>query len=145
MIFLEFSLGVDHSEAGGEPSGGSKKAGVIALRRHQLNADIEAYTVTRTTAEWVQALNDAGVPCGPINSIDETFADPQVMHIGMAATVDHPTRGPIDLVGQPVRFHRTPWQLRKAAPEMGQHTDDILADLGYSDGDIAALRDHKAV
>ena len=63
----------------------------------------------------------------------------------MAAAVDHPSRGRIDLIGQPVRFHRTPWQLRTASPEMGEHTDAILADLGYSESDIASLRDRAVV
>ena len=106
---------------------------------------VKSIARARTTAEWVEHLNAAGVPSGPVYSLDQTFADPQVKHIGMAATVDHPSRGPIDLVGQPVRFHRTPWQLRSATPEMGQHTDSILADLGYSESDIAGLRDRAVV
>ncbi len=113
--------------------------------RAELNGAISAHTRARSTAEWVEHLNAAGVPSGPVYSLDQTFADPQVKHIGMAATVDHPSRGPIDLVGQPERFHRPPWQLRSATPEMGQHTDAILADLGYSESDIAGLRDRAVV
>ncbi len=63
----------------------------------------------------------------------------------MAAPVEHPSRGRIDLIGQPVRFHRTPWQLRSASPEMGEHTDAILADLGYSESDIEGLRAQNVV
>ncbi len=117
-------------------------------RRHnraELNDAIGVHIRTRTTAEWVEHLNAAGVPSGPVYSLDQTFNDPQVGHIGMAAPVDHPSRGRIDLVGQPVRFHRTPWQLRSASPEMGEHTDAILADLGYSKSDIAGLRDRAVV
>ena len=113
--------------------------------RKEIHEAISVHTRTRTTAEWVAHLNENGVPSGPVYTLDQTFADPQVKHIGMAATVDHPTRGPIDLVGQPVRFHRTPWQLRSAAPEFGQVSDDIVADLGYSGSDIAALRDRKVL
>ena len=80
------------------------------------------------------------MPSGPVYSIDQTFADPQVKHIGMAATVQHPTRGKMDLIGQPVRFHRTPWLMRNASPEFGEHTDAILAGLGYDQAEIAALR-----
>jgi formyl-CoA transferase len=109
--------------------------------RREIHEAISTYTRTRTTKEWVAHLNDSGVPSGPVYSLDQTFADPQVKHIGMAAAVDHPSRGRIELVGQPVRFHRTPWRLRSACPEMGEHTDAILADLGYSASDVAALRD----
>ncbi len=108
--------------------------------RAALNEAITAVTRTATTAEWVERLNEGGVPSGPVYSFDQTFADPQVRHIGMAAPVDHPTRGPIELVGQPVRFHRTPWRLRTACPEMGEQTDAILADLGYSADEIETLR-----
>ena len=108
--------------------------------RAALNEAITAVTCTATTAEWVERLNAGGVPSGPVYSFDQTFADPQVRHIGMAAPIDHPTRGRIELVGQPVRFHRTPWRLRNACPEMGEHTDAILADLGYSEDEIETLR-----
>ncbi len=108
--------------------------------RAEIHEAISALTRTRTTAEWVEHLNENGVPSGPVYSLDQTFADPQVKHIGMAAPVDHPSRGRMELVGQPVRFHRTPWRLRSACPEMGEHTDTILADLGYSESDLVALR-----
>ena len=113
--------------------------------RREIHEAISARTRTRTTAEWVEHLNANGVPSGPVYSLDQTFADPQVKHIGMAAAVDHPRRGRMELVGQPVRFHRTPWRLRSASPEMGEHTDAILADLGYSESDIAALRESGAL
>ena len=109
--------------------------------RAALSEAIGAVTRTRSTAEWVERLNGAGVPSGPVYSLDATFADPQVEHIGMAAPVDHPTRGRIELVGQPVRFHRTPWRLRNACPEMGEHTDSILAGLGYREDEIERLRE----
>ena len=113
--------------------------------RSALSEAIGAVTGTGSTAEWVDRLNGHGVPSGPVYSLDRTFADPQVRHIGMAAPVDHPTRGSMELVGQPVRFHRTPWRLRNACPEMGEHTDAILADLGYSEGEIDTLRDRKVL
>ena len=111
-----------------------------SINRHQLNADIEAYTVTRTTAEWVQALNDAGVPCGPINSIDETFADPQVEHLGMAAPLTHPTLGATTVVGQGVNLSRTGFNIHSAPPDQGQHTETVLREFGFDDGEIESLR-----
>jgi formyl-CoA transferase len=119
----------------------------LSRRKHRMEIHdaINAYTKTRTTNDWVEHLNAAGVPSGPVYTLDQTFNDPQVKHLGMAAPVDHPTRGRIDLVGQPVRFHRTPWQLRTASPEMGEHTDAILADLGYSESDIAGLHEKSVV
>ena len=113
--------------------------------RSALSEAIGAVTGTGTTAEWVDRLNGHGVPSGPVYSLDGTFADPQVRHIGMAAPVEHPTRGSMELVGQPVRFHRTPWRLRSACPEMGEHTDAILADLGYSEGEIDTLRERRVL
>jgi formyl-CoA transferase len=108
--------------------------------RDSLNAEIEKITRTRASAEWIEQLNKAGVPCGPIYRIDEVFADPQVRHIGIARGVDHPERGRIELVGQAVELNRTGWELRTAAPEQGEHTDAVLRDLGYTPEDIERLR-----
>jgi formyl-CoA transferase len=85
-------------------------------------------------------LNRAGVPCGPINTIDEVFADPQVRHLGLAQSVRSHERGDIDLVGQPVVMSRTPSRIRTPPPLMGEHTDELLHELGYDDERIAKLR-----
>jgi formyl-CoA transferase len=113
--------------------------------RDQLNAAIEAYTVARTSNAWIEALNAAGVPCGPIYAIDEMFADPQVKHLGIATPLDHPTLGPTEVVGQAVVLSRTPWELRSATPERGEHNDQILGEIGYSSEEIASLKEAKVV
>lgn len=108
--------------------------------RSEVNDRLTVYTRTQTTQKWVKQLNAAGVPSGPVYSLDQTFADPQVQHLAMAAPIDHPNCGTINLVGQPVQFHRTPWKLRSVTPEFGEHTDAILVDLGYNESDIVELR-----
>jgi len=108
--------------------------------RKALNAAIEEITRQQDSAEWIKRLNAAGVPCGPINSIDQVFADPQVRHLGIAQTVEHPALGPIELVGQAVTLSRTPSRLSSASPDAGQHSDAILRELGYDDPAIADLR-----
>src|SRR5258708_6190204 len=113
--------------------------------RAELNAALEAYTVRRTGAEWIEILNRASVPSGPIYSIDEVFADPQVQHLGIAATVEHPTRGPMKVVDQAMRLSRTPSRMRSATPERGEHTDSILRELGYDEAAIAGLRQRKVI
>jgi crotonobetainyl-CoA:carnitine CoA-transferase CaiB-like acyl-CoA transferase len=108
--------------------------------RDQLNAEIEAITRTKTSAEWIEILNAAGVPCGPIYRMDQVFADRQVQHIGIAREIEHPTRGRQQLVGQAVELSRTPWALRQPTPEKGDNTDVVLSGLGYQSEDIARLR-----
>jgi crotonobetainyl-CoA:carnitine CoA-transferase CaiB-like acyl-CoA transferase len=108
--------------------------------RARLNKELAAITATRASGEWVRLLNDAGVPCGPIYSIDQVFADEQVRHLGISQTVPHPALGNIQVVGQPVHLSRTPSELRTAAPEKGEHTDEILREFGYDDATIADLR-----
>jgi crotonobetainyl-CoA:carnitine CoA-transferase CaiB-like acyl-CoA transferase len=111
-----------------------------SANRVALNAEIGAVVATRTTAEWVARLNDAGVPCGPIYAMDQVFADPQVRHLGAAAPVRHARLGEISLVNQAVRLSRTPATMARATPERGEHSDEILRELGYDDARIGELR-----
>lgn len=107
--------------------------------RAALNDRIAAILKTRDSAEWIDVLNAAGVPCGPINSIDQTFADPQVQHLGMARKVmdDGPD---LTLVAQPIQVGDHDPVLRKRMAAKGADTNDILAEIGYDATQIAALR-----
>jgi crotonobetainyl-CoA:carnitine CoA-transferase CaiB-like acyl-CoA transferase len=113
--------------------------------RDALNAEIDKILLHRTSAQWVDALNEAGVPCGPIYPIDQVFADPQVKHLGIAQSVKRTNGETLNVVGQPVSLSRTPSSIATAPPEIGEHTEELLKEFGYSDGDIAALRKTNAL
>ena len=113
--------------------------------RDALNARIEAITQGRSSAEWVEILNEAGVPCGPIYNIDQVFADPQVQHLKMAQPVEHPVLGHQKVVGQAIELSRTPSEIRRATPELGEHTDEILGQLGLDQAEIDGLRASGAI
>ncbi len=108
--------------------------------RAALNGIIDERLRTKPSAQWVEALNAAGVPCGPIYAIDEMFDDPQVRHLGMAHPVEHPILGETRIVSQGARLGRTPFNVHAATPELGAHTDEILGALGY---DAAAIADFR--
>jgi crotonobetainyl-CoA:carnitine CoA-transferase CaiB-like acyl-CoA transferase len=110
-----------------------------ARNRAALNAAIEAVTRTRPSAHWIEALNAAGIPCGPVNRIDEVFADPQVRHLRMARSVEHPRLGPIALVGQPIDIDGLDGGPRSAAPDSGAQARGILADYGFVADEVEAL------
>ncbi len=110
------------------------------LNRDALNARLDTCFSARTSAQWIDILNEAGVPCGPINTIDAVFADPQVRHLGMEAPVEHPVLGPIRVVNNAVDMDGTPRGVRRPTPERGQHTDEVLTELGLRPDDIALLR-----
>jgi formyl-CoA transferase len=95
----------------------------------------------RSSAEWSDALLDAGIPCGPINAIDQVFADPQILARDMLLELDHPTAGTVKLAGSPLKLSRTPVRIQEAPPLLGQHTEEILSRyLGYGQPDVAQLR-----
>jgi crotonobetainyl-CoA:carnitine CoA-transferase CaiB-like acyl-CoA transferase len=110
--------------------------------RDALNAEIEAHLQSRGSAEWVEHFNKAGVPCGPIYAIDQVFADPQVRHLGIAQNVAGTGKKKLTLVGQPLSLSRTPSRLAAAPPKLGEHTDAVLKEFGFSAREIKAL--HKA-
>jgi len=113
--------------------------------RDALNADLEAHTREWSSEDLVNALAEAGVPCGPIYAVDQSFADPQVQSLKMDPTFDHSRLGAIRLLGQAVNMSRTPEHVERATPDLGEHTEAILGEMGYSTDDIAALRAHKVV
>ena len=116
-----------------------------SVNRDAMNAEIEAITKTRSSNEWIAAFNEAGVPAGYIYAIDEVFADPQVRHLGMAAPAKHPKLGDIELVAQPIKLSAAEFTVRSATPELGEHTDEVLAEAGYGTAEIAALRAAGAI
>jgi crotonobetainyl-CoA:carnitine CoA-transferase CaiB-like acyl-CoA transferase len=116
-----------------------------SANRKALNAEIEAVTKTRTSAQWIDALNKSGVPCGPIYKMDEVFADPQVQHLNLTRKVHHPALGDVEVIGQPINLSRSKWAIRTPTPEPGEHTDAILESLGYDTATIAEFRTRKVV
>jgi crotonobetainyl-CoA:carnitine CoA-transferase CaiB-like acyl-CoA transferase len=120
-------------------------AALRSKNRDALNAEIDGYLVSRTSTDWVERFNKAGVPCGPIYAIDQMFADPQVRHLGIAQSVTKKDKSKMRLVAQPVSLSRTPSRLAARPPELGEHTDAVLKEFGFSARDIAALHKAQAV
>ena len=115
--------------------------------RESLNKTLEAITVQKTSQEWITSLNDAGVPCGPIYGVDETFNDPQVQHLGIARKMIHDDLGSLEVVGQAVNLSRQPQPstMRLPTPGKGQHTDEVLGDMGMDSEEIKVLRNEGII
>jgi crotonobetainyl-CoA:carnitine CoA-transferase CaiB-like acyl-CoA transferase len=113
--------------------------------RERLNAMITAITEKETTAALIDRMNAASIPCGPVYTIDQSFADPQVKHLGIAQAVTSRALGEIKLIGQPLHLSRTPTAMVSGAPDYGEQSDEILAEFGYSAAEIDGFRKGGAV
>src|SRR5574337_501500 len=130
--FARFCQAAGHPEWAGDQRFATNPQRVA--HRSTLIPLIRQATVLRTTQEWIAALEEAGVPCGPVNRIDEVFADPQVRARGMRIEMPHPAAGTAALVANPIRLSATPVAYRQAPPQLGQHTDEVLRDWLGIDG-----------
>jgi len=110
-----------------------------------LEAELTARFRTKPAAHWLGVLDDAGVPCGPVNDMLQALADPQTRAREMVTTVEHATLGPVETIGLPVKFSTTPGKVRTGAPVFGQHTREVLREYGFKDEEIGALEQEGAV
>ena len=107
--------------------------------RAELAERIESVTRLHPRSHWLAAFEASDIPCGPINSYAEVFADPQVVARDMVVTVDHPTLGTMRTLGSPIKLSATPPDVRRRAPHLGEHTEAVLREAGFDDAHIAAL------
>jgi crotonobetainyl-CoA:carnitine CoA-transferase CaiB-like acyl-CoA transferase len=137
-IWLRLCQAIEAPELATHPD--YSTAALRSKNRDQLHTDLERRLQTRDTADWVESLNEAGVPCGPIYAIDEAFSDPQVRQLGMVEKLDE-----VAYLGQPVTLSRTPSHVVAHPPAQGEHTADVLRELGYGDAEIQQLQSQGIV
>ena len=116
-------------------------ASARSKNRVEMNRVISEVTITNTSEHWIELLNSVGCPAGPINTMDQVFKDPQVKHLKMAVDVDHPRLGKFGVVNQAIKMSRTPSEVRTATPDQGDHTSEVLAELGYDQSTILRLHE----
>jgi crotonobetainyl-CoA:carnitine CoA-transferase CaiB-like acyl-CoA transferase len=113
--------------------------------RVALQAAIAAITRLKPMDHWIKAMEAGGVPCGPIYTVDRVFEDDQVQHLGMAQPVQHPALGEIRVVASPLRFSGADRAIRRPTPDRGQHTDEIMQAMGFSEAELAGLKARGAI
>jgi len=113
--------------------------------RARLNAELSKTLIQKTSAQWVEILLKAGIPCGPIYGIDQVFADPQVQHLGAIGKVTHPELGELSLLNQSIALSRTPATMVASSPIKGQHTTEVLREIGYSDLEIEVFTNNHVI
>jgi len=111
-----------------------------SVNRDTLNAEINRHLAAQDRSYWIDRLNAGGVACGHINNLQEVFGEPQVQHLGLVKDVVSPHQGPQRLVGQPMTLERTPSSIARAAPRRGEHSEEILTELGLSTADLARMK-----
>ena len=108
--------------------------------RAELNAILEPIFASKPRQHWIDAFAEAGIPCGPVNELPEVFTDPQVQARGMVVHLPHPGRAQLPMLANPIRLSETPVQYRSVPPALGEHTDEVLAALGYDEAKRARLK-----
>jgi crotonobetainyl-CoA:carnitine CoA-transferase CaiB-like acyl-CoA transferase len=136
-IYARFCRAIERPDLKTDPRFATARA--RSANRDALMELMLPVTRQKTSADWVTIMNDAGVPCGPIYRIDESFADPQVQHLKMAQPVHSPALGELTILGHPVSHGTSRLPIRAAAPELGQDNEEILTGLGYDKDQIADL------
>jgi formyl-CoA transferase len=111
-----------------------------SINRDTLNAEINRRLAAHDRAHWIKEFNEGGVACGLINNVKEMFEEPQIQHLGMVKDVVSKHHGPQRLVGQPVQLERTPSTIARAAPKRGEHSEEILQELGLAASDLSGLK-----
>ena len=116
-----------------------------AQNRAAINAEIEARTIRETSEHWISALNGAGVPCSPVMNLEQVLADPQVVDQQAVVTVEHPGHGTVSMIGSALHIDNAPLPVRDPAPKLGEHTVEVLRELGFSLGELDQLRERGVV
>jgi formyl-CoA transferase len=142
-LFRRLCEVLGHTEWGGEAAFADNASRV--RNRDALAARIESITVAQPRAHWLALLDANDIPCGPINDYAQVFADPQVLARGMVVETDHPALGHIRTLGSPIKMSATPPDVSRRSPQLGEHTDDILTEAGYTASEINALRSARAI
>jgi crotonobetainyl-CoA:carnitine CoA-transferase CaiB-like acyl-CoA transferase len=142
-LFRRLCEVLGHTEWSAEPAFADNASRV--KHREALAARIESITSTQPRAHWLALLEANDIPCGPINDYAQVFADPQVLARGMMVETDHPTLGHLRTLGSPIKMSATPPDVSRRAPRLGEHTDEVLTEAGFSNAEIAALRAAGAI
>ncbi len=137
-LWARFAESIGHPEWAAKPEWSTQV--LRSKDRKAINAAISEVTKTQPSAHWIELFEAAGIPCGPINSIDQVFADPQIKHLGLATPVTHPRLGRTELVSSPVNIVGLPRTIRTPTPEKGEHTASVLMGLGYTEAEIEGLK-----
>lgn len=144
-FFTKFALLMGHEEWLADPLFEGAPVAIAPPRDRQVIAMLQGIFATKTRDEWLELLRAGDVPCAPAQSIEEYLDDPQVLANDMVATVEEPHLGKVRQMGVPVRLSLTPGQVKGPSPLLGQHTEEVLADLGYSVQAIAKLKDEGII
>jgi crotonobetainyl-CoA:carnitine CoA-transferase CaiB-like acyl-CoA transferase len=111
----------------------------------EISEKLKAVFLTKTRTEWIEEMNKARIPCGPVFTMEEVFSDPHIIHRGLLKEIDDPKLGRIKQVPFPVKFSKTPAQIKSPPPEMGQHTEEVFLSFGYSKEEIEQMRKEKVI
>jgi crotonobetainyl-CoA:carnitine CoA-transferase CaiB-like acyl-CoA transferase len=142
-LWKKFCAATDLSDIADDPKFATNPKRVE--NRDEVVAIVSKKIKTKTMQEWLDILNDAGVPCGPIYTVDQIFKDPQVLAREMLVEVDHPKCGKIQVTGSPIKLSETPAEITTHPPMLGEHNSSILQEFGFSEEDITKLKEDKVI